>query len=54
METFKKESPRFYGISKRRNRSVVEVARVMLLEKNISKTFFREAVSTRVYTMNRV
>ena len=41
-------------IVERRNRSGIEVARAILAENDISKTFWREVVNTTVYTMNRV
>ena len=39
---------------KRQLPSVVEVARVMLFENDVSKTFWREAWNIVVYTLNRV
>ena len=47
-------TPERNGIVERRNRSVIEVARAMLAENDVSKTFWREVVNTIVYTMNRV
>ena len=46
--------PEQNGIAKRRNRIVVEVARAMLFENDVPKTFWREAINTMVYTLNRV
>ena len=47
-------TPKQNGIAERWNKSVVEVARVMLFENHVSKTFWREAVNTTIYTLNRV
>ena len=35
-------------IAKRRNRSIAEVARAMLFENDVPKTFWREVVNTTV------
>lgn len=37
-----------------RGTSVIEAARVMLIQVGVAKTFWREAISTTVYTMNRI
>ena len=42
------------GITERRNRLVEEVARAMLFENDVPKKFWREAVNTMVYTLNKV
>ena len=42
------------GISKRRNRSIMDCARTLIMEKNIAFKYWREAISTNVYTLNRV
>ena len=47
-------SPDQNGIVERRNRLVVEVARAMLFENDVPKTFWREVVNTAMYTLNRV
>ena len=41
------------GIAKRRNKSVIEAARAILVENDVSKTFWRQALNTIFYTMNR-
>ena len=46
-------TPQQNGIAERKNRTVQEAARTMLLEANLSETFWREAVSTVVYVINR-
>ena len=46
--------PKQNGIAKRRNRSIVEVARAMQFENDVPKTFWREVVSKVVYTLNRI
>ena len=47
-------SPEKNEIAKRRKRLVVEATRVMLFENNVPKTFWREVVNTKIYTLNRV
>lgn len=46
--------PQQNGIEERNNWTVVEAARTMLIQGKISHTYWREAVSTTVYTMNWV
>ena len=46
-------TPEKNGIAKRRKKSIVEVARVMLYENDISKTFWKEEINTIVDTLNR-
>ena len=47
-------TPEQNGVAERRNKSITEVARSMLAENDVSKTFWREVVNTIVYTMNIV
>ena len=47
-------TPEKNGILERRNRSVVEATRAMMLENDVSKIFWREAENTTLCTMNRV
>jgi len=42
------------GVSKRRNRSVMEMARCMLHEKELPKTFWAEPANTTVFLQNRL
>ena len=42
------------GIIERRNRSIMECARILMMEKKVSKKYLREVVSTIVYTLNKV
>ena len=42
------------GTVERRNRSIVEVARAMLVENDVQKTLWIEAVNTTIYTLNIV
>jgi hypothetical protein len=46
-------SPQHNGVAERKNRHIVEIARVMLNEKNLPNYFWVEAVATVVYIMNR-
>ncbi|GJU62276.1 retrovirus-related pol polyprotein from transposon TNT 1-94 [Tanacetum coccineum] len=47
-------SPQQNGVSERKNRTVMEMARSMLYEKKLPKTFWAEAVATSVYLLNRL
>ena len=38
----------------RRNRSVIDCARTLMMEKNVALKYWREAISTSIYTLNRV
>lgn len=46
-------TPQQNGISERKNRTIVEMARSMLTEKNVPKVFWAEAVACAVYLLNR-
>ncbi|XP_058722251.1 uncharacterized protein LOC131594177 [Vicia villosa] len=46
-------TPQQNGVSERKNQTVMEMAKSMLLEKGLPKTFWPEAVNTAVYLMNR-
>ena len=41
------------GIAERRNRLVIDYARFLMMEKNVALRYWREAISTTVYTLNR-
>nr|GEV23235.1 retrovirus-related Pol polyprotein from transposon TNT 1-94 [Tanacetum cinerariifolium] len=45
-------SPQQNSISERKNRTVIEMARSMLYEKKLPKTFWAEAIATSVYLLN--
>ncbi|CAL8084935.1 unnamed protein product [Prunus armeniaca] len=47
-------TPQQNGVVERKNRVLVEMARVMLNSKNLAKHFWAEAVSTACYISNRV
>ena len=42
------------GVSERRNRFIIEMARCMLHEKNLPKKFWAEATNTAVFLQNRL
>ncbi|GJY35641.1 ribonuclease H-like domain-containing protein [Tanacetum coccineum] len=42
------------GIAERRNRTLIEVARTMLVDSKLPTTFWAEAVNTACYVLNRV
>ena len=41
-------------IAKRRNRSIMDRARTLMIEKNVATKYRKEAISTGVHTLNRV
>ena len=45
--------PRQNGIVERKNRHIMEVARAMMNEKNLPKSYWEEAANTVIYLMNR-
>ncbi|KAL4367990.1 hypothetical protein GQ457_05G026520 [Hibiscus cannabinus] len=47
-------TPQKNGVSERKNRTVMEMARCMLMEKNLPKKFWAEAVRTIIYMLNRL
>nr|GEY58172.1 ribonuclease H-like domain-containing protein [Tanacetum cinerariifolium]GEY62905.1 ribonuclease H-like domain-containing protein [Tanacetum cinerariifolium] len=42
------------GVSKRKNRTLIEVARTMLADSKLLTTFWAEAVNTACYVQNRI
>ena len=40
------------GIAKKSNRSMMDCARTLMMEKNVALKYWREVVSTTVYTLN--
>lgn len=42
------------GVSERKNRTIMEMAKSMMSEKNLPRTFWAEAVYTVVYLLNRL
>ena len=47
-------TPQQNGVSERKNRTVMEMARCLLFEKRLPKSFWAEAVYTSVYLLNRL
>lgn len=47
-------TPQQNGIVERRNRSIMDCARTLMIEKNVSIKYWKEAISTIVHTLNRV
>ena len=47
-------SPQQNGVSERKNRTVMEMAKCMLFEKKLPKLLWVEAVSTSIYLLNRL
>jgi len=48
-----RRTPQQNGVAKRKNRTIVEMARSMLQSKNLPKYFWVEAINTTVYILNR-
>ena len=53
-QTFTSRNTSQNGISKRRNRSIMDYARTLMMEKNVALKYWREAIGTVVYTLNYV
>ena len=47
-------TPQQNGVSERKNRTVMEMARSLIAEKKLPKSFWAEAVHTSVYILNRL
>nr|GFC97091.1 putative ribonuclease H-like domain-containing protein [Tanacetum cinerariifolium] len=47
-------TPRQNGVAERRNRTLIEAARTMLVDAKLPVTFWAEAVNTACYVQNRV
>ena len=47
-------TPQQNGVSERKNRTVMEMARCLLFEKKMPSNFWAEAVNTSVYLLNRL
>ncbi|KAM1739403.1 hypothetical protein ACFX11_015127 [Malus domestica] len=46
-------TPQQNGVAERKNRTIVEMAKCMMVEKGVPLDFWAEAVNTAVYTLNR-
>ena len=42
------------GIAERRNRSIMDCERTLMVENNVAIKYWKEAISTIVHTLNRV
>ena len=47
-------TPQQYGIVEIRNRSIMDYARTLMMEKNVATKYQKEAISTSIHTLNRV
>ncbi|GJY99688.1 putative ribonuclease H-like domain-containing protein [Tanacetum coccineum] len=47
-------TPQQNGVAERRNRTLIEAARIMLVDSKLSTTFWAEAANTACYVLNRV
>lgn len=52
-QTTAPRTPEQNGVAERSNRTIIEIARCMLIESKLSKEFWAEAVATAVYLKNR-
>ena len=46
-------TPQQNGVSERNNQTVMEMAKSMLFEKGLQRSFWAEAIHTTVYLLNR-
>ena len=46
-------TPQQNGIAKRRNRSIMDCGRTLMIEKNVSIKYWKESISILVHTLNR-
>ena len=46
-------TPQQNGVAERKNRTIMEMARNMLVAKHLSNEYWDEAVATAVYILNR-
>lgn len=53
-QTSTPRTPQQNGIAERRNRTILDAARTMLIEGNVSHVHWREVFRTIVYTLNRI
>ena len=42
------------GIAKRRNKSIMDCAETLMMEKNVSQKYWRENENATIYTLNQV
>jgi transposase InsO family protein len=47
-------TPQKNGVSERKNRSIMEMARCLLHEKNLPKNLWAEAANTTIFLLNRL
>ena len=47
-------TPKQNGIAERRNRSIMDCAITLMIEKNIAIKYWKEVINTAVHTLNRV
>jgi transposase InsO family protein len=47
-------TPQQIGVVERKNRSLLEMARIMIHENNLANHFWTEAVNTACYVQNRI
>ena len=47
-------TPEQNGVAERKNRYILEIIRALLIESNIPKSFWPEAIATAVYLLNRL
>ena len=47
-------TPQKNDIAERRNRSIMDCARTLMIEKNVAIKYWKEAINTAIYTLNLV
>jgi hypothetical protein len=53
MQTTARYTPQQNGVAKRKNQTIMNMARTLLKEKSLSNKFWAEAVACSVYLLNR-
>ena len=53
-QTSRAYTPEQNGVAARKNRYILEITRALLIESNIPKSFWPEAIATAVYLLNRL
>ena len=53
-KNFAPRTPPQNGVVERRNRSIMDCARIVMMENNVALKYKKEAISILVYTLNRV
>ena len=53
-QTSAPRTPPQNGVAERRNRSIMDCARTLMMEKSVALKYWKEAMSSTIYTLNNV